>query len=84
MLLVGVCWEGASAVVLVVGGAVHPICRHYTPSDRVHRDVTGVPRRNGCSRDAPEANKQQGGTQAVRLGPLPLLYERGAIIAWVL
>ena len=29
--------------------AVHPIRRHYTPSDRVHRDVTGAARRNGCS-----------------------------------
>ena len=29
--------------------AVHPIRRHYTSSDRVHRDVTGVSRRNGCS-----------------------------------
>ena len=29
--------------------AVHPIRRHYTPSDRVHRDVTGVSRRNGCT-----------------------------------
>ena len=29
--------------------AVHPIRRHYTLSDRVHRDVTGVSRRNGCS-----------------------------------
>ena len=29
-------------------GAVHPIRRHYTPSDRVHCDVTGVSRRNGC------------------------------------
>ena len=29
--------------------AVHPIRRHYTPSDRVHRDVTGALRRNGCS-----------------------------------
>ena len=29
--------------------AVHPIRRHYTPSDRVHRDGSGVSRRNGCS-----------------------------------
>ena len=29
--------------------AVHPIRRHYTPSDRVHRDGTGVARRNGCT-----------------------------------
>ena len=29
--------------------AVHPIRRHYTPSDRVHCDVTGAARRNGCS-----------------------------------
>ena len=29
--------------------AVHPIRRQYTSSDRVHRDVTGVARRNGCS-----------------------------------
>ena len=30
-------------------GAVHPIRRHDTPSDRVYRDVTGASRRNGCS-----------------------------------
>ena len=29
--------------------AVHPIRRHYTLSDRVHRDVTGASRRNGCT-----------------------------------
>ena len=29
--------------------AVHPIRRHYTPSDRVHRDVTCASRCNGCS-----------------------------------
>ena len=34
---------------LVADEAVHPIRRHYTPSDRVHRDVTGVARRIGCS-----------------------------------
>jgi len=28
--------------------AVHPIRRHYTPSDRVYRDVTGASLRNGC------------------------------------
>ena len=27
---------------LVADEAVHPIRRHYTPSDRVFRDVTGV------------------------------------------
>ena len=30
-------------------GAVHPNCRHYTPSVRVHRHVTGAAPRNGCS-----------------------------------
>ena len=30
-------------------GAVHPNCRHYTSSVRVHRHVTGAPPRNGCS-----------------------------------
>ena len=34
-----VCREEKPAVVLVVGG-VHPIRRHYTPSDRVYRNVT--------------------------------------------
>ena len=29
--------------------AVHPIRRHCTPSDRVHRYVTGVSLRNGCT-----------------------------------
>ena len=28
--------------------AVHPIRRHCTSSDRVHRDVTGASRRIGC------------------------------------
>ena len=39
---------------LVVDEAVHPIRRHYTPSDRVHRDVTGVSQRNGCSASSSE------------------------------
>ena len=30
-------------------GAVHPNCRHYTSSVRVHRHVTGAAPRNGCS-----------------------------------
>ena len=30
-------------------GALHPICRHYTSSVRVHRHVTGAPPRNGCT-----------------------------------
>ena len=30
-------------------GAVHPNCRHYTSSVRVHRHVTGAPPRNGYS-----------------------------------
>ena len=34
--------------------AVHPIRRHYTLSDRVHRDVTGASRRNGCSASCSE------------------------------
>ena len=34
---------------LVADEAVHPIRRHYTPSDRVCRDVRGARRRNGCS-----------------------------------
>ena len=29
--------------------ALHPIRRHYTPSVRVHRHVTGAALRNGCS-----------------------------------
>ena len=31
-----------SAIMLVVDEAVHPIRRHYTPSDRVQRDGSGV------------------------------------------
>ena len=30
-------------------GALHPNCRHYTPSVRVQRHVTGAPPRNGRS-----------------------------------
>jgi len=30
-------------------GALHPIRRHYTPSVRVHRHITGAPPHNGCS-----------------------------------
>ena len=50
------CWVPAWAALarkttckLVVDEAVHPIRRHYTPSDRVYRDVTGVPRRKWCT-----------------------------------
>ena len=34
---------------LDVDEAVHPIRRQCTPSDQVHRDVTGASRRNGCT-----------------------------------
>lgn len=34
---------------LVVDEALHQIRRHYTPSDRVRRDGSGVVRRIGCS-----------------------------------
>ena len=40
---------GDSAFVLVAEGAVHPIGRHCTRSDRVQSFVTGVALRNGCS-----------------------------------
>ena len=50
------CWTPAWAAParkttckLVVDEAVHPIRRHYTPSDRVYRDVTGARRRKGCT-----------------------------------
>ena len=39
---------------LVVDEAVHPIRRHYTPSDRVQRDGSGAARRNGCSASCSE------------------------------
>ena len=50
-------WRGAAVSGWVVPvprlclcvGALHPIRRHYTPSVRVHRHVTGAPPRNGCS-----------------------------------
>ena len=42
-------WARLSAITLVVDEVVHPIRRHYTPSDRVQRDGSGVVRRNGCS-----------------------------------
>ena len=35
-------WARLSAITLVVDEAVHPIRRHYTPSDRVCRDGSGV------------------------------------------
>ena len=38
-----------SAIMLVVDKVKHPIRRHYTPSDRVYRDGSGVSRRIGCS-----------------------------------
>ena len=40
---------GDSAFVLVAEGAVHPIGRHCTRSDRVQRFVKGAALRNGCS-----------------------------------
>jgi len=49
MQTVGVCGEELPVVGLVVYEVVHPIRWHCTPSDRVHRDVTGVARRNGCT-----------------------------------
>ena len=38
-----------SVITLVENEVVHPIRRHYTPSDRVYRDGSGVSRRNRCS-----------------------------------
>ena len=43
-------WFGVSVPRLFLFvGALHPNCRHYTSSVRVHRHVTGAPLRNGCS-----------------------------------
>ena len=43
-------WFGVSVPRLFLFvGALHPNCRHYTSSVRVHRHVTGAPPRNGCS-----------------------------------
>ena len=44
-----------STAMLVTDEAVHPIRRHYTPSDRVHCDGSGVVRRIGCSAARPGA-----------------------------
>ena len=41
--------DGTFSRLCLLWAAVQPIRRHCTPSDRVHRDVTGVARRNGCS-----------------------------------
>ena len=40
--------DGTLSRLCLLWAAVHPIRRYCTPSDRVHRDVTGVARRNGC------------------------------------
>ena len=163
----GLLRDGTFSRLCLLWAAVHPIRRHCTPSDRVHRDVTGVARRNGYSASCTAFVKQawsvterncpqlcllwgwctrsvgitplligcsatervqcdgtgaalhskcsacrvqcsphpcaragatcvngaaglrrrktnRGGTQAVWLGSLLLLYERGAIIAWVM
>ena len=48
--------------------AVHPIRRHYTPSDRVHRDVTGVSRRNWCS-----ASRSEPGEHVEAVSRRPML-----------
>ena len=50
-------WARLSAITLVVDEAVHPIRRHYTPSDRVDRDERGVSRRNGCSASRSEPGR---------------------------
>ena len=50
--------------------AVHPIRRHCTPSDRVHRDVTGVSRRNGC---LPAPYRLRGRRATVRFARVLLL-----------
>ena len=41
-------WDLSGPQLCLLRAAVHPIRRHYTPSDRVYRDVTGAARRNGC------------------------------------
>ena len=58
-----------SAFVLVVGGVVHPISRHYTRSDRVQCSLTGAVLLNGCN--APDW--VESGRGASRAAELPLL-----------
>ena len=41
-------WDLSGPQLCLLWEAVHPIRRHYTPSDRVHRNVTGASQRNGC------------------------------------
>ena len=76
---------GDSAFVLVVEGAVHPIGRQCTRSDRVQRSLTGVVLRNGCSASlrvqrfvtgaAPPIGLSPGATRA---GELPsVAYDNG-------
>ena len=56
--------------------AVHPIRRHYTPSDRVHRDVTGVSRRNGCT------VARSGSAEGLLIGLGAYIAARGLVAKW--
>ena len=49
LVVVGSRWVLSVPRLFLCVGALHPIRRHYTPSVRVHRHVTGAPPHNGCS-----------------------------------
>ena len=57
--------------------AVHPIRRHYTPSDRVHRDVTGALRRNGCSAAWPVRVERGHGKWSITKSVMKLVTDEG-------
>ena len=56
--------------------AVHPIRRHYTLSDRVHRDVTGASRRNGCT------VARSGSVDGLLIGLRAHIAARGLVATW--
>ena len=41
--------DGTFSRLCLLWEALHPICRHYTPSVRVQRHITGAAPHNGCS-----------------------------------
>ena len=65
-----------SAIKLVVDEAVHPICRHYTSSDRVHRDGSGASRRNGCKA------ARSGSVDGLLIGPWARIAAHGLVDTW--
>ena len=68
--------DGTFSQLCLLWAVVHPIRRHYTSSDRVHRDGSGASRRNGC----PVA--RSGSVDGLLIGLGAYIAVRGLVAQW--